>query len=62
MASDEDLKLSDMLRYYMRDAQAAKVSQWSRGVQGGRVGRTEPVCGWPAAGPAVPETAGPGGL
>lgn len=25
MASDEDLKLSDMLRYYMRDSQAAKV-------------------------------------
>lgn len=24
MASDEDLKLSDMLRYYMRDSQAAK--------------------------------------
>lgn len=25
VASDEDLKLSDMLRYYMRDSQAAKV-------------------------------------
>ena len=25
MASNEDLKLSDMLRYYMRDSQAAKV-------------------------------------
>lgn len=30
MASDEDLKLSDMLRYYMRDSQAAKVSYGPR--------------------------------
>lgn len=26
-ASDEDLKLSDTLRYYMRDTTAAKVSE-----------------------------------
>lgn len=50
MASDEDLKLSDMLRYYMRDSQAAKVrggpraalragGQWEGSHQGGKVGK-----------------------
>ena len=32
VASDEDLKLSDLLRYYMRDTSAAKV--WGTGVYG----------------------------
>lgn len=50
VASDEDLKLSDMLRYYMRDSQAAKVrggpraalragGQWEGSSQGGKVGK-----------------------
>lgn len=34
MASDEDLKLSDMLRYYMRDSQAAKVNPGAGGQWG----------------------------
>ena len=43
MASDEDLKLSDMLRYYMRDSEAAKVRGGPRTSSGlevsvGRVG------------------------
>lgn len=28
IASDEDLKLSDLLRYYLRDTSAAKVSRY----------------------------------
>lgn len=36
VASDEDLKLSDMLRYYMRDSQAAKVRGGPRYSQGWR--------------------------
>lgn len=30
VASDEDLKLSDLFRYYMRDTSAAKVSKKER--------------------------------
>lgn len=73
MASDEDLKLSDMLRYYMRDSQAAKVryvpstnlgaggqQDWTnRGGQADEaVGFDDPV---PllAPGPAVPAAASP---
>ena len=32
VASDEDLKLADTLRYYMRDALAAKVLEWLHSV------------------------------
>lgn len=31
MSADEDLKLSDLLKYYLRESQAAKVNLWAWG-------------------------------
>lgn len=61
VASDEDLKLSDMLRYYMRDSQAAKVSGSLCACEGGRAGPWAAVTLCLAAlGPAVPAAASTG--
>ncbi|XP_067604388.1 sorting nexin-32 isoform X2 [Pseudorca crassidens] len=65
VASDEDLKLSDMLRYYLRDSQAAKVRGGPRADlragatrEGGQVGKG---LGQGSCAPAGPRTCCTGG-
>lgn len=37
VSADEDLKLSDLLKYYLRESQAAKVNLWGFFVQSNSV-------------------------